>query len=780
MIEQTIFTKQEQTVMEQIKAPMAVMQLSDERISPVLVTDGLCKFFKMSRIDLMEYLSNNLGALILDEDYPVILDAYKSALVDPLAPIDIEYRFRTSESEDYFWVRNIGTNEKRDNGIYITYLTYCDSSKFHNTKSADEILDDAYVGYVDTKNNQPNTVNSLNKYLAKNKFFYWIYDVNSNLIANCNCFEPHIRQNAVMKDFPQFVIDMKLIHPDDVSKYLFAFNTTKDKALEAQEIIRIFDHSDRTYKEMNISFIPVMDEANNLDKIIGTARVNNTYKEMFSLLRSILNKNELITWNYIIDKKEYNFEHNGFASKQMQLHYDLIYGAIQEGTIKNPEEILNSKKTNFYKIVDITNGFGRVYKFEISYSVFKIGNRPYSILGMARNVTQYYEMETKYIKELEKANCNKAGFLSRLSHDMRTPLGAISSLSEFGLEEVNDQLAHNYFSKIKDNSEYLLSFITDILESRKISDGKMEFKKVVFNSKDIFPKIVSVIQLRANDKNIDIQYEWNETFFEHYLVGDIAKIKQVAINLLSNAIKYTPRGGTVKVRSDGFIEGDKMRACISISDNGVGMSKEFQGRMFEEFTQEHNKLSFEEEGSGVGLSIVKNIIDLSGGTIECESELDKGTTFTVNVTLPIATQEQIDEYNSKVKNLDFTVLTGKRILICEDKTINIAIESKLLMDKNMIIDLAANGLVGLQKAKKNNYDAILMDIRMPVMDGLTATREIRKFDSNTPIIAVSANASEEDVQISLKNGMNAHISKPINKDELYSTLFHSVTNRECK
>jgi len=363
---------------------------------------------------------------------------------------------------------------------------------------------------------------------------------------------------------------------------------------------------------------------------------------------------------------------------------------------------------------------------------------------------------------------------------MRTPLGAISSLSEFGLEEVNDQLAHNYFSKIKDNSEYLLSFITDILESRKISDGKLEFKKDVFNAHDIFPNIVSMIQLRANDKNIDIQYEWNETFIENYIIGDTAKMKQVTINLLSNAIKYTPKGGTVKVKSEGFIEGNVMRSCISISDNGVGMSKEFQERMFEEFTQEPNKLSFEEEGSGVGLSIVKNIIDLSGGTIECESELDKGTTFTINLSFPLATQEQIDEYNTKVKNLDLTVLTGKRVLICEDKAINIAIESKLLLDKNMIIDLAANGLIGLEKVKKNKYDAILMDIRMPVMDGLTAAREIRKFDLSTPIIAVSANASEDDVQISLKNGMNAHISKPIKKTELYSNLFYSITNKECK
>jgi len=400
MIEQTIFTKQEQTVLEQIKAPMAVMQLSEERISPVLVTDGLCKFFKKSRIDLMEYFKNSLGALILDEDYPVILDTYKSAIMDPLAPIDIEYRFRTSENEDYFWVHNIGTNEKRENGVYISYITYSDSSKFHNTKSADEILDEAYVGDVDPKDYQQNTFTSLNKYLAKNKFFYWIYDVNSKLIANCNCFEPHLKQNAVMKNFPQFVVDMKLIHPDDVSKYLFAFNTAKNRTIESQETIRIFDHSDRNYKVMNVTFIPVMDESNNLDKIIGTARVNNTYKEMFSLLRSILNKNELITWNYILDKKEYNFEHNEFATKQMQLHYDLIYGAIKRGTIKNPEEILNSKKNNFYKIVDITNGFGRVYKFEISYSVLKISNRPYSILGTARNVTQYYEMETKYIKEL--------------------------------------------------------------------------------------------------------------------------------------------------------------------------------------------------------------------------------------------------------------------------------------------------------------------------------------------------------------------------------------------
>jgi CheY-like chemotaxis protein len=196
--------------------------------------------------------------------------------------------------------------------------------------------------------------------------------------------------------------------------------------------------------------------------------------------------------------------------------------------------------------------------------------------------------------------------------------------------------------------------------------------------------------------------------------------------------------------------------------------------MFEEFSQEHNRLSFEEEGSGLGLSIVKRIVELLDGTIACKSELNKGTTFTLTFNCKLATEKQVKENSSTLEKNTHKTLNKKRVLICEDKKINIMIESKLLKDKGIIIDVAQNGLIGINKVKENTYNAILMDIRMPEMDGLSATKEIRKFNKKVPIIALSANATQEDKIKSLEAGMNYHISKPINKEELYRALFKFI------
>jgi signal transduction histidine kinase/CheY-like chemotaxis protein len=453
----------------------------------------------------------------------------------------------------------------------------------------------------------------------------------------------------------------------------------------------------------------------------------------------------------------------------------LVHNALLDGTIKIPEKLIKGKTNQTYEIISLSNEIGSIYKFEITHTIIKGKGTPTAIIGMARDVTKYYALEQSYISKLEKANTNKTAFLGRLSHDMRTPLGAIAALSNFGLEEVKDEKALLYFSKIKDNSEYLLSFITDVLESRKIGEKALPFQPEVFVPATLFNQIISIIQLRAVDKDIQLELEACNSFDKYILFNDITKIKKVGINLLSNAIKYTPRGGKVKVKvSSEIISENYLKITCIISDNGVGMSKDFQEHMYDEFSQEHNRLSFEEEGTGLGLSIVKRIIKLIDGTISCESELNKGTTFTVTFNSRFATEEQIEELhkNLNISNLD--KLRNKKILICEDKKINIMIESKLLNDSGVLVDVAQNGQIGVQKALENKYDAILMDVRMPVMDGLKATIEIRKKDTDIPIIALSANATQEDKIKSIEAGMNAHISKPINKDELYRVLYKYI------
>ncbi|MDC7236234.1 MAG: response regulator [Sphaerochaetaceae bacterium] len=375
-------------------------------------------------------------------------------------------------------------------------------------------------------------------------------------------------------------------------------------------------------------------------------------------------------------------------------------------------------------------------------------------------------------REAAVANSAKSDFLSRMSHDMRTPLGAILSLAEFGLEDNNPTKFSEYFNQIKENADYLLSLVNDLLDFQKIESHTIDIENSIIEFGTTAKAIERIVRLRANEKNITFSYSGKNEIQEKFLIFDEKRFKQILVNLLNNAIKYTPIGG--KVSWNLLVKKNKKGEIIAyhtISDNGVGMSKSFQKHMFEPFSKEANCLSEIEGGTGLGLVITKNIVEALGGTITCESELHKGTTFYVNLPLKVPNKDQVLEYK-KYKNNEYSEskLINKKILVCEDVSINQIIIKKLLEEKQAIVTIANNGLEGVNLAKENNYDAILMDIRMPILDGTQATEKIREFNKTVPIIALSANAFAHDVERSIYVGMNAHLAKPINKDELYSTL----------
>jgi signal transduction histidine kinase len=773
-----IFEKSEKEIIEKVKIAFAIFSIQGGKMRPVLVTDGLCTLFKKDRDSLLYYFSNTIGLQIFPEDRPIINESFKKVVEDPELNLSIEYRFHTGD-EIYFWIQNDVTPEKLDDGSYIYYVYYKDNSTAHNMLPTKELLD---LFPIPIKSNESlytedkeSNLQILHKAMVQARFLYWIFDIKSNLITANNCFIGLFENDTLIKEYPQCLFDMKIIHIDEKTKYYSALNKAIKEGVIAEDNFKTLDVETKDYHLMHYRFTPIKNKDNTVKAVIGTAERYSSINKMFSIIRSLLNQNELITWNYFIDSSKLNIGKSEIKTKELDLDRAIVHKALFDGTIKIPQEIIEGKKNQTYKIIMLKDDIGSVYKFEITHTLLKEKGKANAILGMARDVTKFYAMEDKYIKELEKANTNKTAFLGRLTHDMRTPLGAIASLSTFGLDEVTDEKALLYFSKIRDNSEYLLSFITDVLESRKIGEGKLSFQPELFIPKIVFEQVMSIIQVRAIDKDIKLDIVNENAFFEQTLFSDVSKIKKLFINLINNAIKYTPKGGTVKLKTRGSknIDGS-LRVECSVSDNGVGMSKEFQKHMFDEFSQEHNKLSFEEEGTGLGLSIVKRIVEVLDGTITCESELNKGSTFTFVFNCQIATKKQLKEFNSSVNRNNNKTLDKKRVLVCEDKKINVMIESKLLKDKGIIIDVAQNGLIGVKKAKNNTYDAILMDVRMPGMDGLTATREIRKFNKTVPIIALSANATQEDKIKSLEAGMNDHISKPIYKEELYKTLLEYI------
>lgn len=391
------------------------------------------------------------------------------------------------------------------------------------------------------------------------------------------------------------------------------------------------------------------------------------------------------------------------------------------------------------------------------------------------------------LKAAEEASKAKTVFLSNMSHEIRTPMNAIIGLGTLALKEDDiSETTRDYLEKIDGSAQHLLSLINDILDMSRIESGKVTLKNEEFSFSKLINQINTMFNGQCNDKGLEYVCKMKSDLDDYY-IGDDIKLKQVLINILGNAVKFTPAGGRIDftVEKIGVFDG-KTTLRFVITDTGVGISKEYLPRLFDSFSQEDSTIVNKYGSSGLGMAITKSIVDMMNGKIEVISEKGKGTTFTVIITLVNAEPkgEAIDgEDNAELaskKSVSEDVnnkFKGKRILIAEDVEINAQILTKILKMKQIDVEHAINGKVALDMFSSHSpgyYDAILMDMRMPEMDGIEATEKIRTMnrdDSKTiPIIALTANAFDEDVQHSLQAGMNAHLSKPIDTKLLFETL----------
>ena len=390
------------------------------------------------------------------------------------------------------------------------------------------------------------------------------------------------------------------------------------------------------------------------------------------------------------------------------------------------------------------------------------------------------EKEAVYAKQIEKvateaqhANQAKTRFLFNMSHDIRTPMNAIigyTQLLENNLD--NKKQALDYISKLKSSSTILLSLINYILEMTQIESGKLDLKKEIGDLDDLVKNINVVVEPLIKEKKL--HYSYHLEIKHHHIICDKTKLREIVLNILSNAIKYTPEGGNVELLIQEIsFENNKVKYHFIIIDNGIGMKEDFLPHIFEEFAREKTSTESKVPGVGLGLPIVKSLIDMMNGTIQVESKLNKGTKFTVELSFLTSLQvENVNERNTST--LDFS---GKHILLVEDNELNAEIGIELLNTFKVIIDLAKNGeecIKILEKMPEGYYDLILMDIQMPHMDGYKATQTIRQLsnkDKTTiPITALTANAFEEDRKKAVAQGMNGHISKPIDVDKIEKVL----------
>ncbi|MDE7263005.1 MAG: PAS domain-containing protein [Oscillospiraceae bacterium] len=382
------------------------------------------------------------------------------------------------------------------------------------------------------------------------------------------------------------------------------------------------------------------------------------------------------------------------------------------------------------------------------------------------------------LDQAQKANQAKTAFLNNMSHDIRTPMNAIIGFTNLASSHIdNPSMVKSYLSKIQAASSHLLCLINDVLDMSRIESGKTQIEAAPCSLHDIFQDLQDIIQTDALAKDLTFSID-TSAVTDMAVVCDRLRLRQVLLNIVSNAVKFTPSRGTVQVRAVQLPEaGEGWGSYVfTIRDTGIGMSPAFLEHIFEPFERERSSTVSGIQGTGLGMAITKSIVDMMGGSIQVESEIDQGSTFTISLRLPLSSQPlQTVEQQTTVQSV--ASHQGKRILLAEDNELNQEIAVTILEEAGFTVAVAGNGAEAVERVKasaENPYDLILMDLQMPVLDGFGATRAIRELAdprlSSLPILAMTANAFEEDRQRVLEAGMNGHLGKPIEIDKLMAAL----------
>ncbi|KRO67543.1 MAG: hypothetical protein ABR84_06205 [Cryomorphaceae bacterium BACL21 MAG-121220-bin10] len=415
----------------------------------------------------------------------------------------------------------------------------------------------------------------------------------------------------------------------------------------------------------------------------------------------------------------------------------------------------------------------------LTLSLYKNNN----LRAKANELLQDKNNELQLAKEkAEKASLVKAQFLSTITHELRTPLYAVTGLTHLLLEENPKPEQKEHLNSLQFSGEYLLSLINNILDLNKLEANKVEVEKVTFQLKKRLNDVLIALKKSADDRKNTLRLEYDESIPDK-IEGDSLKLSQIFINLIGNSLKFTQNGDVV-VRVSKINEKDnKVTLRFEIEDNGVGISKKKQKSIFESFSQASLQINRKFGGTGLGLSIVKNLLELMGSRIQLDSELGKGSKFWFDLVLEVSTNEITGVAGETVLSEDeYNSLENRQVLVVEDNKINQMITRKILEKRKIVCQVADNGMDAIKMVQENDFDVVLMDIHMPGISGIEATQEIRKFNPELPIIALTAVTIDENLDEFYRVGFNEIIPKPFKTEEFFEkihrTLEQSIASKE--
>lgn len=490
-------------------------------------------------------------------------------------------------------------------------------------------------------------------------------------------------------------------------------------------------------------------------------------------------------------------------------HEDAILAYVENYVHKADQELCKTKCSKTYILShlsrekqfysfnyrQVAGGVEKWYRLHVIAASFlpngEVGSVVMAIMDVDHQVRKDFSQKQaveEALVQAEKANKAKSDFLSSMSHDIRTPMNAIMGFTALAQNHIDDKrTVQGYLGKILSAGQHLLNLINDILDMSRIESGKIQLQEDEVSLKEVVLEIESLMQAIINEKNL--HFEIREDIVDNYVFCDKLRLNQVLINLLGNAVKFTPEGGsvTLDIKQEMVAPEGYGVYFFKVKDTGIGIAKDFHDKIFEAFEREKVTEQSGIQGTGLGLAITKNIVEMMGGRISLESEIGKGTEFTVKVMFALLDVDEdemiVDSFEKKEEKLvkereeRKDLFQNRKILVVEDNSLNREIARILLSEEGFIVEEAVNGQEAvdiLSHAGDNEYALILMDIQMPVLDGYETTKIIRNLSNrvlaHTPIIAMTANAFEEEKKKALSCGMNGHVSKPIDINVLFKTI----------